>query len=492
MRPSDYRPHPTLARRKVAQQSVLVAMDAETGELLEASSLPGLPEDEFSRLRRAAMADRNARRKGGQEVARFTCLLCREALYLSRHVRRDGNRWFVHERAIPTCAWSIGNRLSPEQHRALIYRGQQEGREHQRIKAFLAQWLERDPAVCDVRQECVTFGQVLEGEWKRPDVICEFHGKRLVFEIQLSYTFLSEIIKRDAFYRAEGIFIIWVFRELDLRRSYVLDEAFFNRRNVFILDEVAVQRTQETGRLCFTGCFQRPVIEGEAIIDAWEYVPISLEQVHFPSDTGRPFFFDYEEKRRSLEIELGRRRADSRWERLRSRVLSTAVDYYDGDYVPALREPFCEAVRELEESPHWHRGLAPLKDPEFSGWHGILPVLLSIRYGRPIGYRLSSVYQVVEASLRQTAKDGRHAYAILYLWACKAFRPAMTTKHQAWVRQRSHHILQSIQGDETTYSRSTAYDEVIAMLFPEMEELLSDFGVHKAVAGVPRRPLAPS
>ena len=50
------------------QQSVKLAIDCETGELVPADALLGMPEPEFTALRRAAMAARRERRRGGDAV----------------------------------------------------------------------------------------------------------------------------------------------------------------------------------------------------------------------------------------------------------------------------------------------------------------------------------------------------------------------------------------------------------------------------------------
>lgn len=455
------------------QRSVKLALDHETGEVLNADDLSQMEEAAFSALRREAMENRNHRRDRKVTQARLTCVACRGALYVSRQCRSEGNRWFVHDILDPTCPFSSGHRISEDIHRALIYRGQQEGREHQHIKAFLARYIERDPLAQDVRQEAVTFGQVLKGEWKRPDVRCEIEGRRVVFEIQLSYTFLSEIIKRDEFYRNEGIYIIWVFRSLDLRRSFVIDEAFFNRRNVFVLDEEAIGRTEETGRLTFTGFFQRPRIEDGKVVDAWESMPISLRDVKFPSDGTRAYFFDYDSHKRLLEAELNRQFIEQDWDKRRASFLAAALDYHQNDCDQAYRNALDETIRNLEESSQWHRGFEPLKDDDFLGWHGILAVLLSLRQDRPIGYQYSVTYQVLEAALRQTSRDKRHPYAVIYIWAYKAFKPKMIDKHRLWVHDRAKQIQKSIENREATYLRSQRYDEAIAMLLPEMSQHLT-------------------
>lgn len=316
----------------------------------------------------------------------------------------------------------------------------------------------------------MTFGQVLKGEWKRPDVICEFEGRRVVFEIQLSYTFLSEVIKRDDFYRAEGIYIIWMFRAFALQRAVVTDEAFFNRRNVFVLDDEAMQRTETSGQISFTGFHQRPSLQDGKVIDTWESMPISLREVKFPSNGNRPYFFDYDEHRRRVDAELRARVQEGDWRRRREAFINAAVAYHASDGEESARARMDEAIAGLEASTMWHRGFGPIRDHEFLRWHGILSVLLSLRHDRPIGYQVTSTYQVLEAALRQSAAEGRHPYAVVYLRACKAFKPRMSDKHRRWIRDRSHAIKESIVAGETTYEPTERYDEVIAMLFPEMDK----------------------
>lgn len=476
------------------QQTVELALDLQADSRIAASDLLSLSEAEFSDLRRAAMENRVQRNRVPGTQARFVCAICRKPLYLSRYNREDGNRWFAHDGASPDCPWHEGNRLSPEMRRALIYRGQQEGAQHFNVKNLLARWLEDEPCVSEVNCEMVTHGQVLKGEWKRPDVHCRWHGKRVVFEIQLSYTFLSEVIKRDNFYREEGIFIIWLFAALDLRRAVVLDEAFFNRRNLFVLDQSAIDESIRTGRLTFSGTFQAPVLVGKSIEDHWQTRFITLNDVQFPTPSFRPYFFDYEVERLSVEKECAeaeRRRIEEKrealrqtelhrqqkeageWHALIQRYLAAAVAYCDGEYAPGLDQPIMGVADDMYESSLWHRGFECLKDNAFYGWHRVLPVLLSIRYNRPVGYhKYHSAYQVLEAGVRQTVRAKNRGFAVMYLWASYIYKPTMNPKQRQWREDLVEEMKRSITAGDTTFRRVTYYDEAVGMLFSEMNEKL--------------------
>ena len=64
--------------------------------------------------------------------------------------------------------------------------------------------------------------------WRKPDVIAKYNNLNIVFELQLSTTFISVVVQRDIFYRLNDYFIIWVFnfddnqKYVDLTNLYIL------------------------------------------------------------------------------------------------------------------------------------------------------------------------------------------------------------------------------------------------------------------------------
>ncbi len=478
------------------QQTIKLAIDCDTGELVSAESLLSLEEVEFTALRRTAMEARNERKRGGSRV-RFLCAICKHPVYLARYKRTYKNRWFVHDGKSEDCPWHENNRLTPEQVKALVYRGQQEGAAHKALKQFLAKWLEQDPLVSKVNLEQTTYSEVLKNEWRRPDVKCEYQGRSIVFEIQLSYTFLSEVIARDEFYKREGIFIIWVFALFDLNRAAVTDEAFFNRRNLFILDAEAINQTEESGRLVFNGYRQEPKLIDKQICDEWENKPVNLADVIFPIDSYRPYFFDYDVARQAVaslqaqtcqvQPSLFGYEAESKMieslqakSRLIGKIddyLNAAVRYYDSDYSAVMKAVLLENAGILSSEIPTFDGLSLLRDERFFGYHEILPVLLSVKLNRSVGFDKSlSVFQVIEAGLRNSfGTNGKQPLSILYLWAVKAYKP--TVKNRKWIGDKAKEVKASVEAGDDKYRRITKYDEIVSLLFPELKKnLMTRFG----------------
>lgn len=466
------------------QQTVKLAIDCETGEVLPAESLLAMTDTEFTLLRREAMAARIARGKGDGDAVRFQCVICKQPLFLSRRIGGIKNRWFTHDGKSEHCPWYEGNHLLPDQIKALIYRGQQEGADHRRVKQFIAHWLTNDLEVSQVTQEQTTFSEVVKGEWRRPDVKCLYRGVRLVFEIQLSYTFLSDLIARDDFYRREGIFIIWVFDRFDLSRAAVIDEAFFNRRNLFVLDKHAITQTNECKVLKFTGHHQFPQFRDNVVQDVWTSRLIGLGDVVFPEDTLRPYFFDYDATCKEMEmarLQEWREQQKASWRQRIQDYLTAATRYFESDYSKELEESLLAVTEQLEGHPMWHRGYEALRCESFFCYHSVLPALLSIRLNKPIGYKVKSVFQVIESGLRNGYRNvGQHAFAILYLWAYKVYHPTVSEKNRQWLKDYAHEVKRSVHEGEDTYRRFGGFDETIELLFPELEShLTTNFGIEE-------------
>ena len=138
--------------------------------------------------------------------------------------------------------------------------------------------------------------------WRQPDVQIEYQGKKIVFEIQLSTTFVSVITERDTFYRLNGYYILWIFNFEDNRKYVNLsnlamkDIYFANKLNAFIFDEDARQWSKEKEQLVLK-CnwldpdmnWHHPNINGK-----FGGVPVTLDQLKFDPVTFKPYYFDAE------------------------------------------------------------------------------------------------------------------------------------------------------------------------------------------------------
>lgn len=75
------------------------------------------------------------------------------------------------------------------------------------MKEWVAQCLAADPRFTDVATEKRWSG-TLTAEWRKPDVRAIYRGIPVVFEIQLSTTYVNVIAERREFYLQEGGLLI--------------------------------------------------------------------------------------------------------------------------------------------------------------------------------------------------------------------------------------------------------------------------------------------
>lgn len=116
-------------------------------------------------------------------------------------------------------------------------------------------------------------------------------------------------------------------------------------------------------------------------------------------------------------------------------------------------------------------------DMELYGWQGcILDRLLSICDGQPVGYRLETLWQVLNTVLSEKAPE-KLAWHTLYLSALKAYRHVLAPQHQvrvdAW-RSEVRAILEEsgARGQRCVYLRNRKFDPLLGLLFPEMRRYL--------------------
>lgn len=138
--------------------------------------------------------------------------------------------------------------------------------------------------------------------WRQPDIQIDYQNYKIVFEIQLSTTFLSVITERDTFYRLNDYYIIWIFnfddnrKYVDLNNLAMKDIYFANKLNAFIFDDEAKEWSRESGQLVLKCNWVEPD-------STWHYANtekhfggerVTLDQLKFDHDTHKLYFHDAE------------------------------------------------------------------------------------------------------------------------------------------------------------------------------------------------------
>jgi hypothetical protein len=166
------------------QQTVEVARRISDQGRIAAADLLTMSETAFTILRRQATVALQAQRKDPTVPAFIVCDCCDTPLWLTRRTRADGqgNRFFKHARPA-ACPWFSSSGFTAEQIMAMRFQGAKESAAHREMKGFVAWHMASDPRTSAVFLDRVNYGKVLRGEWKRPDVRCDWKTTSVVFEI---------------------------------------------------------------------------------------------------------------------------------------------------------------------------------------------------------------------------------------------------------------------------------------------------------------------
>jgi len=98
----------------------------------------------------------------------------------------------------------------------------------------------------------------------------------------------------------------------------------------------------------------------------------------------------------------------------------------------------------------------------------VLGRLYSIRDNKPISYRITSLWQVVNAIMTDRQRARSRGYHFLFLVALKAYGRHFPADQQEKIDAWRERARRGIEEPGDIYYRRRAYDELVALLFPEM------------------------
>lgn len=235
---------------------------------------------------------------------RFICKYCGQMVKISgRKTQRGVARFFSHLRDSDDCDCKTTTGKTKREIERAKYAKCNEGERHKFLKTEIARYLKTTKGVSEVQLESTFRGNHPILRWRRPDVYARYRGQDVVFELQLSTTFVSVIAERDLFYRMNNTHIIWIFNfdeqaeHVDLTNMMTKDIYYNNHFNIFIFDKDAQKQSEERGELILKCNWIKP--DGN-----WEYdngntsdklggVFISLSDLTF-DNAYKPYYKDAE------------------------------------------------------------------------------------------------------------------------------------------------------------------------------------------------------
>lgn len=230
---------------------------------------------------------------------RYTCLYCLEPLSIRGSTDRVYH--FAHPKNPGAeCPYRSGFTLSKDEWEALKYNGTKESEAHRQVKAWVAESLRSDR---DVDRESVIEDSRMQSwrdrsQWRKPDVRGTWKGKTLVFEAQLSTTFVSTIAARRQFYLSEGALLFWIFRDFALSEKemrFSERDVFYNNNwNIFSIDAHSVEVSRQDGALKLWCRWQEPAVQEGRIQYRWHKKLVGFSELTLDFERQRAFYFDFD------------------------------------------------------------------------------------------------------------------------------------------------------------------------------------------------------
>lgn len=252
-----------------------LVFDSVSKSLVDADVVLAVPDSDISRLRDQIQRERKANN------TRYRCGLCRDPLYVSNS---GGTSHFAHYiDSGNNCAWRSELPKSLDLISAERFVGRQEGELHQRLILTLIELCHRTDGFSKIGIPNQTlFG--LPGTGHRfPDLAADYQGKRVVFELQISSTYLPVISDREYFYRRNGIYLIWLVHRFETTHSRQTERDILavRSRQVFELDIDAIKASLETTHLHLKLHWQAISETDRKVVWKWQSRLVRFDELTF-------------------------------------------------------------------------------------------------------------------------------------------------------------------------------------------------------------------
>lgn len=282
------------------KRTIEIVLNKENGSTVYADSF-------FLKKEHEVFKFRNELQKAikGVREPLFVCYFCGQKIKINGGGKTKKILHFAHKKDSDDCDIKTDNKYSKQEIERVKYNGAKESPLHFETKETLKELIELNKDFSDIKVEKVVKSNTNYLEWKRPDISAKYKSLNIVFEIQLSTTFLSVIVDRECFYMDNKTFILWIFRDFvidEFKQRFTEKDVFYsNNRNAFVLDSEAIRLSQENNDLFLLCYYQIPTIKNLKIEYNWESKYISFNQLTFDDINFKVFYFNVDKEEEILK-----------------------------------------------------------------------------------------------------------------------------------------------------------------------------------------------
>lgn len=394
----------------------------------------------------------------------YLCPVCFKPLKLRSTPQKKG-QLFYHADVEANCPKLEEKGISQKHIRAIKYNGAKESIAHKEIKQFIIDSLNVDPNFSDIAPEKTWRGEVDETKFRRPDVRATYNGPNgqinIAFEVQLSTTFLSEIVGRSEFYRKENGLVIWILKEFDIKNARLTDLDIFypNNLNTFVVNEETLSLSKQQQQFRLECHWAEPFIQNAALTTCIKNKIVSFKNLTLLQKKQQAFYSDYQGNVNLLQKELNCIQLSALIEEFITYCTTTDFDYRDTN-LSAFHKRFSELS---------------IQPPKFTKQlHRLIIAIFSLKKGKVILYGFNNLVQFGNL-LHEKSKD----HFILFLIASVGYkRKEILERHKnaySWKNKKEEAWDDLCQNHNSPYAWDRDVSNFINLLFPELERHVNAF-----------------
>jgi competence CoiA-like predicted nuclease len=432
--------------------------DLETGECLKSDDLLNVAQKEIFKLRR------NLEIGIQKKDSKLVCAICHQPIKLRAGLERIVH--FAHLKDSENCPIKTDTNYSKAEWLRMIYHGTKESKKHIDMKNRMNDILNIDERFSDIKIKKTIKDLKEKSKWKKPDVQCKYNNKTIVFEMQISHTFLSEIVARDIFYDINEIPLYWIcdnfYPYFDYVKVFHCDILYHHNCNLIVLDNDAYKYSIKNRALNFKVYWLKPHIKDKQILyDHWCQKIIDFSEIKYDMENNKLFYYDYEKNENEIKENIIKQKKIEQYKQKKERVFNT-IRKLDGEH---------SIDNEIKCIKAFKNEINSMNEFKLEIWHDegdvynlffLFRHFLSLKENKFYGYDFKNVSQLLNNFFAATSKRDLYWLLILFLENGNYEEK----NNQTFLKQKEKYI-------NSIYNKNDRYTEYLHWFFPEIKSWTS-------------------
>jgi len=413
----------------------------QTGEEISAKKLLTQPEEEIFLLRYSLAENKN------QNTKLLVCATCNQPVLIAG--TKDSEFFFKHHQDSEDCPIKTNSNLNQKEINRIKYQGAKESKKHKDLKRHIYNFLSKNKDFSEVKEEKVILSTDSNSKtWKKPDVSSKYKNTKVVFEIQLSTTYLNVIVDRELFYKKEKTYIIWFFNLSSFTdyRFTEKDILYSNNNNAFIINNETKRISEKEGVLTFTCHYKSVEIVNNTITSKWKWKLITINDLTFDSTSYKAYYYDYKSEKSKLTKEL------------KFSFIPEFEKYWLGRHLEQYE------VKETKDQYFIEKfsDIGVIVD-DFTSINGILNALYSLKNNTFVSFKFTNYL-----ALSNYVLESLQEYTRIYLWGLHAYNHKESVNLSDTKKGIFSKKVQRYK--KMRYKQNTSNQELFYLLFPDIKQ----------------------